>query len=196
VNQQAWATPDLQTLVDLFYTDRTRLGVFSAVSAAELPDSDRKLLAHHSHMTVAVEKFFGCPVDVQVLEEKQTATHYSRKILLRRHDNQTVVQFGLVRLSYAVVNQEVRQEIESRSAPLGRILIQHKVLRKVRLLELWRIHAGVELQQYFDRAAPFVCYGRTALIYCDGLPAVELLEIVNVPDSPSITESSARTPTA
>jgi chorismate-pyruvate lyase len=129
-------------------------------------------------MTVTVEAFHGCPVTVQVLQTLVTPTHYSRRILLRRESDDRVVQFGIVRLAIALLDEEVRREIESQSAPLGRILIEHNVLRDVRLLSLWRIAPGSELCGYFQIRGTDPCFGRTALIYCDGVPAVELLEIL------------------
>jgi chorismate-pyruvate lyase len=62
--------------------------------------------------------------------------------------------------------------------PLGRVLIEHNVMRNVRLLSLWQIEPGAELRQLFKLPEAERCYGRTALIYCNGVPAVELLEIV------------------
>jgi hypothetical protein len=81
-------------------------------------------------------------------------------------------------LTLAVLNPEVRAEIESQRTPLGHILIKHNVLRTVRLLSLWRVTPAEELCDLIERGQPQECYGRTALIYCDGVPAVELLEIV------------------
>jgi phenylpyruvate tautomerase PptA (4-oxalocrotonate tautomerase family) len=65
-----------------------------------------------------------------------------------------------------------------RQAPLGRVLIQHNVLREVQLTSLWRINPAEELRNLLDLPAGQIIYGRTALIYCNGEPAVELLEIV------------------
>ena len=83
-----------------------------------------------------------------------------------------------LRLNLTFLEEHVRQEIESETTPLGRILIEHDVLRDVRLLSLWRIEPGSDLVKMFGLDKPETCYGRTALIYCNGLPAVELLEIV------------------
>ena len=178
VSNRQWATPDLQALVDIFYEQASTIGDFSEVSSDTMPESYRELLAHSSHMTVTVERFHGSPVSVSVLETHKTATHYSRKILLTRESDNRVVQFGIVRLNTSYLSPEIRDEIESEKTPLGRILIQHNVMRTVKLLTLWQIEAGADLKKLFGDAELKRCYGRTALIYCDGIPAVELLEIV------------------
>ena len=46
------------------------------------------------------------------------------------------------------------------------------------LASLYRVMPGPDLCQLFGLQAPLATYGRTAFIYCDGFPAVELLEIV------------------
>lgn len=172
------ATPELRALVNLFYLSLDELGCFDEVAEDELPEAARRLLWHDEHMTVTVEAFFGGPVDVRVLNTHITPTHYSRRILLSRHSDGKVVQFGIVRLSTGFLAPDIRAEIESQETPLGHILIQHNVLRHVRPLSLWRIAPGRDLRELLQLAEPQTCYGRTALIYCNGLPAVELLEIV------------------
>ena len=172
------STPELQALVDLFYGAPESLGTFREVSRDELDAAAQELLDHDEHMTVTVEDYHGCSVSVEVLETRTTDTHYARKILLRRERDSEVVQFGLVRLNLSYLDPAVRREIESQQAPLGRVLIEHDVLRKVRLLSLWRLDPGPELCEWFQLATPVTCFGRTALIYCNGVPAVELLEIV------------------
>lgn len=172
------ATPDLHALVDLFYESPEDLGDFEELDEHDLPEPYRMLLAHDKHMTVTVEAYHGSQVDVQVLETRITGTHYSRKILLSRHSDGGVVQFGIVRLNVDYLGPDVRREIESQQTPLGRILIDHNVLRDVRLLSLWKVEPGPDLRKLFGLDTSETCYGRTALIYCNGVPAVELLEIV------------------
>lgn len=182
-NRSNWTHPDLQSLVGLFFDDAAILGQFTELPVEQLPSPFRELLGHTHHMTVTVENFHHSPVKVQVLDKQVTDAHYSRKILLRRESDDKVVQFGIVRLNKAALSDAVRQEIESESVPLGRVLIERNVLRNVKLMSTWRIEPGQELQTAFDSPAG-PCFGRTALIYTDGVPCVELLEIVsNLPAS-------------
>lgn len=170
--------PDLQTLVRLFYENSIELGSFTEVVADDMPAAPRRLLAHHDHMTVTVEEYHGDRVAVEVLETRLEEPYYSRKILLRRERDRQVVQFGIVRLDFRYVDKLVRQEIESQRTPLGRVLIEHDVLRWVELVSLWRIVPGPDLRRLLALPNNEPVYGRTALIYCNGEPAVELLEIV------------------
>jgi len=170
--------PELDDLVALFYDDPAELGEFERVSALVVPEPFRQLLAHNAHMTVTVEDFHGTSVDVQVLATLKRGDHYSRKILLTRQTDGAVVMFGIPRLRLSLLRADVRAEIERERTPLGRILIEHNVLREVQLIALWKIAPGPDLCRLLKIAGSTVIYGRTALIYCDGEPAVELLEIV------------------
>lgn len=171
-------TPDLDTLTGLFYRSRERLGEFTEVTPEQMPDIPRKLLAHNAHMTVTVEEFHHSPVNVRVLEKLVTPQHYARKILLERQSDGRVVQFGIMRVNFDYLSPEVRREIQAEVTPLGRILIEHNVLRRVQLCSLWRIEMGEELKELFGANGLSVAYGRTALIDCNEEPAVELVEIV------------------
>jgi chorismate-pyruvate lyase len=170
--------PNLEELVAIFYADAHRLGTFTPVRAEELPAEARRLLAHNEHMTVTVEAFHGSLVDVEVLRVAQSQGHYAREILLRRQTDRAIVMYGIVRMNFAYVSAEVRRDIESRRIPLGRVLIEHNVLRQVQLDTLWRMEPSEEFIRFMQPTPGAVLYGRTALIYCDGEPAVELLEIV------------------
>ena len=170
--------PDLDTLVALFYPHPEDLGVFEEMDSHGMARDYRMLLAHDSHMTVTVERFYNEPVDVRVLGTQRTGEHYARKILLTRQSNGHVVQFGIMRLDFSCVSPQVRREVESEATPLGRILIAHNVLRVVHLTKLWRVTPGADLRKLFGISADHITYGRTAIIDCDGKPAIELLEIV------------------
>src|SRR5690606_17267687 len=102
---------------------------------------------------------------------------YCRKILLTKRGTDQVVQFGLVRFDFSYVTPAVRDEILSEQIPLGRVLIRHNVLRHIHLGALLRIDAGPGLARYLDMCRGDETFGRLATIFCNGRPAVDLLEI-------------------
>lgn len=169
--------PDLSTLIRLFHADASELGKFTRVEPAEVPEDYRGLLWHTNHMTVTMERFYGCSVNVGVKERQKTPTHYSREIVLTRSTDGVVVQYGIPRLTLQHVDDDVRREIESEKIPLGRVLINHNVLREVEPVGLWRVEPGPALMRLFELQKPVTTYGRTAMIRLNGEPAVELLEI-------------------
>jgi chorismate-pyruvate lyase len=171
---------DLVQMLSLFYGERetNRLATFESVEGTQVPEPHRGLLDHHSHMTVAVESHFGSPVNVEVVRSKKDPTWYAREILLQSQSDLTIVQYGIVRLRYGLLADSVWEEIEGGDKPLGRVLIEHDVLRQVELVGLWRVECGPNLAKHFSVPEQTVTYGRTARIFCDEEPAIELLEIV------------------
>lgn len=173
----ASAGPDLHALFQLF-PPASYLREFDVVAPEWMPEPYRKLLVHEHHMTVTVEAHHGSLVDVRVLETKRDGDSYARKILLALQSTGKVVQFGLVRIWLNYCSAAVRAEILAEKTPLGRILINHNVMRRIEPTEFLRITPGPAMMQWFGLSQPEVTYGRLALIHCDDKPAVELLEIV------------------
>ena len=169
------AGPDLHTLFQLF-PPSSYLRDFDIVPAEQVPEPFRKLLVHEHHMTVTVEEHHGSLVDVKVLERTRSGDAYARKILLAKQSDGKIVMFGLVRIWLNYCAPDVRDAILAEQTPIGRVLIEHNVLRRIEPTEFFRLTPGPDMVAWFGSSAP--TYGRLALIHCDGKPAVELLEIV------------------
>lgn len=172
---------DLNELIHLFYDDAAQLGRFEVADPGELADVYERLLNHEGHMTVTVESFYNSLVDVHVERCSRTGHTYAREITLVKQTDGETVQYGIVRLNTTLLEPAVWREIESQEKPLGRVLIEHGVLRQVQLCELWNVAAGPALARLLRTAEGAATFGRTAWIICDNEPAIELLEIVRPP---------------
>ncbi|MGE3316669.1 MAG: hypothetical protein AB7O26_16250 [Planctomycetaceae bacterium] len=168
---------ELTALVSLFPSDEPLITDAEHVASALTPEPYRTLLAHNEHMTVAMERLHGGPVDVRILDRKQEGDIYSRKIVLVKQGTEQVVQFGIVRFDFRFVTAAVRDEIIQGDTPLGRVLINHNVLRHIDLGAVLRIVAGPGLARDLQMPEGGVTYGRLATIFCNRRPAVDLLEI-------------------
>jgi chorismate-pyruvate lyase len=173
----ALPTASLDDLYALF-PDRSDQPAVEPVSAAELPDPYRKLLAHTHHMTVTVEQFYARPVDVRVLDVWHRGDDYARKILLTLRPGGEVVQFGIVRIDLRVLAPTVRKQIEDQKTPLGRVLIQNHVLRTVQPTGYFRVTPSAAMRGWFDLAEPEPTWGRIGVITADGKPAVRVAEVL------------------
>jgi hypothetical protein len=175
----------ISELLDLFYagpTGYSQLGEFEPVLT--VPSPYNALLDHHKHMTVTVESHYGEKVDVVVHRCAQDGDWYSREITLVTAGTGRTVQYGIVRLDTTTLQPEVWQMIKSQDVPLGRVLIDHKVLREVQLCGLWRVLCGPALAAMLHVEVGQTVWGRTALIYCNGEPAIKLLEILTPTGEP------------
>lgn len=147
------------------------------VPASLVPKPYKSLLVHDHHMTVTMENFHSTSVGVQVLDRALEGDIYTRRILLARHDDGRIVQFGIVRFDLSYVTPVVRDEILHEHTPLGRILINHNVLRHIDVGAILKIVPGPALRRLFDCPPGSATYGRLATIFCNQQPAVDLLEI-------------------
>ncbi|HEY8505009.1 MAG TPA: hypothetical protein VIL46_10540 [Gemmataceae bacterium] len=169
--------PELRELTGLFPGGADDFAA-EVIAAGEVPEPYHTLLVHHHHMTVTVEKFYRGPVDVRPLEVRHDGDLYCRKILLVLRETGAVVQFGIVRIRLDCCSEPVREAILSRKTPLGRILIQHKVLRHIRPTAYLRVEPGAPMREWFGLGGPRTTYGRLGVIFYDHRPAIEVLEIL------------------
>jgi chorismate-pyruvate lyase len=174
-------TPSAARLATLFYASLDELGRFEPTTIDALPADYRVLLAHHDHMTVALEAFHDSLVNVHALAEWRDDASYARASLLSRQTDGTVVQFGIMRIWLADLPQAAQDEITSKRWPLGRVLIRHNLLREVEPIRLWLIAPGPVLKQHLELRDDTPIYGRTAQILVDERPTVQLLEIAKLP---------------
>ena len=168
---------ELNALVGLFGDGERLLRSAEHVSGALTPEPYKRMLVHDQHMTVTMEEYYGSPVEVRIIEQVDSEGLYCRKIVLLKAGTSQVVQFGIVRFNFHYVTPEVRDEIVSGETPLGRVLIDHNVLRHIDLGAVLRITAGDELAELLQMDSVTVTYGRLATIFCNQHPAVDLLEI-------------------
>lgn len=168
---------ELTRLTSLFSPRGGLIAHAEHVPASITPQPYKELLVHDHHMTVTMEEYHGCPVNVRVLATAQQGDIYSRQIILTRSDNERPVQFGIVRFDFQYVTPAVRQEILAGEIPLGRVLISHNVLRHIDLGAILKVTAGPVLAELLQMPDHGVTYGRLATIFCNRAPAVDLLEI-------------------
>ena len=169
--------PALPELYGLFAADSPPPD-HELLAPPEVPEPYRTLLVHEHHMTVTVESFYGSKVDVVVLDRRRDAENYSRKILLKLQSDGRVVQSDIVRIQLGYCSAPVREAIVEERTPLGRILIENDVLRRIEPTAYFRVRPGPYLRNWFSRPDPFETYGRLGIIHCDRRPAIELLEVL------------------
>jgi chorismate-pyruvate lyase len=164
-----------QDLVRLF-CDPTGFGGLRGVPAAVVPEPARAMLDHRSHMTAAMERVHGS-VGLRVVATASDG-RYAREIILEDTSGRPV-QYGIVRIDLAALDEEIARRIREARRPLGRILIDGGVLREVHDVALLEIVPGPHLRRVLalpDGTEPL--HGRVAEIELNGRKAVELLEIV------------------
>jgi hypothetical protein len=169
--------PTFEQLYGLF-PDSPECPLAVRVPADAVPEPYHQLLVHTHHMTVTVERYYGAPVDVQVLACRIDKNEYARKILLYLQSTHAVVQFGLVRINLGVCPPAVKAEIVEGKTPLGRVLIRHDMLRRIEPAGYLRVTLCDTMAGWFGVPSGSETYGRLGVIYTGYTPAVEVLEIL------------------
>jgi len=146
----------------------------------EIPEPSRHLLVHEKHMTLTLTAHYNAFVEVQVKEMHYEGTLYSRKITLTapRPAEAPVVEFGLIRLDLQFVPQPIWQEIFHQRTPMGELLLRHNILQRIQPKWFLKFEPGSSVLNWMGAKYDKPLYGRLGTIYCNGEPAVEVLEVV------------------
>ena len=172
--------PDPQ-LPELFavFPNPARVPEFETITPDDMPEPYHGLLVHNHHMTVTMEEFYHDRVNVKILQRLLGEDWYARQILLVCRGNGRVVQFGLPIIKLSYCSEPVREAILEGKTPLGRILIENNVLRRIEPTQYLRILPGAATETWFGpQRGKRETYGRLGVIFCDEQPAIEVLEIV------------------
>lgn len=169
--------PDVRVLLGLF-PDAEDVAEAVVIPPEEVPSPYHGLLVHERHMTLAMESFHHGPVDVRILERRREGSLYARRILLVHRRNGQAVLYGLVRINLRLCSPQVQTEILLGWKPLGRILIEHNVMRRIEPTAFLRVTPGPTLVSRFGLPSAVPLFGRLAFIHCNEQPAIELLEIL------------------
>lgn len=144
----------------------------------EVPQPYRDLLVHRNHMTVALENWYGSPVEVVVLKEHLNEPYYGRVIQLRLAGTDRVVEYGTMRIDLSVCGAEARDKILAHAAPLGRVLIEHGLLMDLAYESFLEVRPQSPLASLLGATETEPFYGRLAAIHAKGNRVVHLLEIL------------------
>ncbi len=176
-SEQAAARDELASLCEGFFDDLAWLSDCALVAADQIPPEIRRMLVHGEHMTATLKRHYNQPVALRVLDHRADGGTYRRKILLTVDEGRRVVEFGIVRMTFAALDDAAREVVLSRETPLGEIFERFDVLTKVEARRYLRFPSESPIVQCFGPATA-EAYGRVGLIHCNGDPAVELLEVV------------------
>ncbi len=161
------------------------------VAGQDLPQPYRGLLDHRSHMTSMLERFHDHRVYLRVLDEDLQQDRYGRKILLGLDGTDDYVQFAVMRVEAHQCAAGLWNAILEGRLPMGRILTENNVTRRVRPEYFLKVTPGPELMSYFKLSQPVTIYGRLATIYWDDEPTVRVLEVIPPVETPQMLDFEA-----
>ena len=176
--------PSKEIRLLLAFFGESRLPQCLEIDVEEVPQRERDLLAHRRHMTVTLEEHYRDRVKVVPYRVHQQGDLYGRKLDLVADSSGLVVMTGIMLFNFSCCDSKVRDLILAEEVPLGRILIENRILRRISSETFVRVEARDPFVQRFDLKTPQPAFGRLATIFYNGEPAVDLLEVVRPEDRP------------
>lgn len=175
-------TPDeaFAVLAEWFFEERLSIEGGVLVESKALPVAAQRLLAHNEHMTRRLGDYHSRPMTLRVLHERKDGDTYRRCIHLLPEGVEQVVEFGIARVDLALTTPAVRAEILEKDRPLGDILMNSDILRRIEPRWYFEFPADAPMTANFGPRHDGAVYGRLATIHCDEKPAIDLLEVVTL----------------
>lgn len=148
------------------------------IEPTAMPALARQLLDHDQHMTEVMSRHYGGQVVVHVQRRQRRGEDYWRQIVLRIAGRPAIVQGGLVRVHLPGLAEAVVAGLLEERVPLGYLLRDHQVLRRIELRHLVQFAPSAKLHEWLGGRDDAPAFGRLATLICDGQPVIELAEIL------------------
>ncbi len=150
------------------------------IHSDDIPVTQRDLLDHQGHMTLLQQSRHD-GIELDVLNISECDGEYLREILFRRRPDLHPVQYAILQAHTALLPEAVRLRLVDAKEPLGRILVEAGVSRRIEVTCLLSIETTATFRERTDTTAERL-YGRQIVIHCDDKPAVEAAEFL-LPES-------------
>jgi chorismate-pyruvate lyase len=178
MNPRPTERPPIEPL-DTFYRDAGRpLPSVRVVSESELPEPQRRLLAHHADMTRTLEAFHGDSIHLEVKSCEIRGDELWREVVLTLDASGRPVEFGAIRIWVDRFPATSRDEIRACRRPLGAILNASGMAYTSRPTAFLALEPDAFISKALALATTTTLYGRRNALR-DGQGAV-LAEIVEI----------------
>ncbi|MCL4190417.1 MAG: hypothetical protein KJZ87_01630 [Thermoguttaceae bacterium] len=155
------------------------LAAVEVVDPASVPQPYRRLLVHDSDMTSTLEDYYGEPIMLKVLNRVATPRWLARRSVLELAESGTPVEYGLIRIDLAVLDEPIRRQVLDGELPLGGLLNTHGVVYRSCPGGFLRVEASGAMLREFNLDRPAWLYGRCNCLSDPlGKPIAEVIEIL------------------
>lgn len=152
---------------------------FDWCSAEELPEIPRKLLAHESDMTSALEAHHGEAITLEVLKSHRDHDVYCREVILRTATSGKPVEYGLIEIELGVFEGGLQASILEGGKPLGGLLNTAGMGYRSSPLGFFRVPAAKLSVIFPEGRRGDVLHGRyNQLFTSDGVLFARIIEIL------------------
>lgn len=176
------ANMDMSTLypLDRFYQlNGKTLPPFSDITAEEIPQPQKQILAHDNDMTPTIEVFCGEKVRLDVQHKYVKEDSLYRKVVLVTSDTGKIVVFGAIRIYLLALPARARRAVLDCHQPLGNILQENQVSHRSHPRRFFTIETDQLIGDALKVAVGRMLFGRVNTIKTtSGAKIVEVVEIL------------------
>lgn len=149
------------------------------IEAAQMPDSERWLLAHSSDMTPRLAEFHNDEITLDVHAKSRIGNYLVRASVLKRRTEGVPVEFGAIGIHLDGFDELTRRLILEGHIPLGGILGQQAVPHSSHPSGYFRIEIDHRLATLLGAVEGQTLYGRcNELRHADGSCLAEVVEVL------------------
>lgn len=146
---------------------------------AQLPDPYRRLLVHENDMTGTLERYHGQPMVLRVIEKIVTPLEILRQVELIGRQDETVAEFGAIRIHLGCFEEEPKRLVLEGLRPLGGILTGFSIAFASRPGMFFRIKPDDTIQGSLGAPCGGWLYGRCNQLFTPaGASIADAVEIL------------------
>ena len=166
--------------LDFFYSkNKSKLPKVFPVQDSNIPQTERKLLAHQSDMTSTLTNHHGSDLFIEVLDNELNEHYLLRMVVLKKMDDSKPVEFGAIGIDLSKLNIKMVEEIKEGAKPLGKLL----ELYDVKYHSDPRAYFQVEIDEYISKIldSPIheISYGRcNEITDSQGFTIADIVEVL------------------
>jgi hypothetical protein len=170
-----------------------------AVDPDDLPQRFHHLLVHRRHLTATLARHYGAEMRLTVLASHRRGSRYTRLIQLAPAGCATAVEHALITIDLDLLPGPTAREVVAAQLPVGQVLIRHAVHTLVAprwfvqvdppAVPRLRLASTPPRPRWGEFGNGRRCFGRVGRIFCDGEPAIRMLEIVSGAELHELTPS-------
>ena len=125
-----------------------------------VPEPYQRLLVHERDMTPVLEQRHGQTMTLKILHKQVTDTFLMRQVLLVGDDDQTIAEFGAIRINLERFTDDSAQQIRECRRPLGAILRDAQIEHTSSPGGYFRVRADGLMPQALNTHLGHWLYGR------------------------------------
>ena len=185
-SQPAAPIPSWAILLEQFYgRSGHSFPRIQEVQEIQVPEPYKGLLVHSADMTPTLEKYYGRPLGITVLNYELEYDFYLREVVLNIAGEAAngkalrVVEYGVIRIFLNRLSPSARRRVLEQQRPFGSILRDEAIVHSSWPQSFFRVESDARLASLLHTEAPRELYGRRNILL-DGTrhALAEVIEIL------------------